>query len=166
MSEPTKNVTQEIAGELGFGVVPNMFSEAGVNPETQLALWSAFRHIVLRGELPRTVKEMMGVIVSTEAGSDYAAQVHLHALTLQGIEAPIIEALKRGETPSGVPQKTLALLRFAYAAARHPHDPKETRLLEGANLTEAEQREAVAVVGLFRMINTWTDLLAIPLDEL
>ncbi len=162
----TKNVSQEIAGELGFGVVPNMFAAADGNPEVQAALWSAFRHIVLRGELPRTIKEMMGVIVSKEAGSSYAAEVHLHALTLQGVEEPILEALKRGETPSGVPQKTLALLRFAYSAARRPYDPEQTELLGGVDLSEAEQREAVATVALFRMINTWTDLLAIPLDEL
>lgn len=160
------NVTSEIASELGFGVVPNLFTEADVNPEVQLALWSAFRHTVLRGELPRTIKEMMGVIVSKEADSSYAAEVHLHALTLQGVEAPILEALARGEAPTGVPQKTLALLRFAYGAARHPHDPEQLKLLEGVGLSEAEQREAVAVVALFRMINTWTDLLAIPLDAL
>ena len=131
----------------------------------QLALWTAFRHIVLRGKLPRTVKEMMGVIVSREAGSRYAAEVHLHALTLQGIEAPILAALARGEVPAGVPQKTLLLLRFAHNAARNPYDPAQRQLM-GSSLSEAEQLEAVAVVALFRMVNTWTDLLAIPLDAL
>lgn len=160
------NVPQEIASELGFGIVPNLFTAADTNPEVQRALWEAFRHTVLRGLLPRTIKEMMGVIVSKEAGSHYAAQVHLHALTLQGVEKPILEALERGEAPTGVPQKTQVLLRFAYAAARQPHDPTQLHLLEGVGLSDAEQREAVAVVGVFRMINTWTDLLAIPLDTL
>ena len=160
------DVTQEIASELGFGIVPNLFAEADGAPEVQLALWRAFRHVVLRGRLPRTVKEMMGVVVSREAGSRYAAEVHLHALTLQGVEAPILAALSRGEVPSGVPQKTLALLRFAHSAARHPHDPAQLQLLRGAELSDAEQREAVATVALFRMVNTWTDLLAIPLDAL
>ena len=157
---------QEIASELGFGIVPNLFATAEINPEVQTALWSAFRHLVLRGKLPRTVKEMMGVIVSKEAGSDYAAQVHLHALTLQGIEVPILEALERGETPTGVAEKTQALLRFAFEAARHPHDPEQLALLEGVGLSDAEQQEAVAVVALFRMVNSWTDLLDIPLDTL
>ena len=159
------DVTREIADELGFGVVPNVFKAADGLPEAQLALWTAFRHIVLRGKLPRTVKEMMGVIISREAGSRYAAEVHLHALTLQGTEAPILEALSRGEVPAGVPQKTLELLRFAYSAARSPYDAGQRQLL-GSSLSEAEQLEAVAVVALFRMINTWTDLLAIPLDDL
>lgn len=159
------DVTQEIVGELGFGVVPNLFAAADDNPEVRLALWKAFRHIVLRGKLPRTVKEMMGVIVSREAGSRYAAEVHLHALTLQGIEAPILEALSRGEVPAGVPQKTLELLRFAHNAARSPYDAGQRQLM-GSALSGAEQREAVAVVALFRMVNTWTDLLAVPLDDL
>lgn len=159
-------VEQEIASDLGFGIVPNLFSRAKDNPDVQHALWSAFRNIVLEGELPRTIKEMMGVIVSKQAGSDYAAQVHLHALTLQGVEAPILAALERGEAPTGVPEKTQALLRFAYSAARNPYDPTQLDELSGVGLSEAERLEAVAVVGLFRMVNTWTDLLAIPLDEL
>jgi alkylhydroperoxidase family enzyme len=157
---------QEIASDLGFGIVPNLFSTADKNPDVKLALWRAFRHIVLEGCLPRTVKEMMGVIVSRQAGSSYAAQVHLHALTLQGIEAPILDALDRGEAPEGVPEKTQALLHFAYGAARNPHDPAQLELLGAADLSEAERLEAVAVVGLFRMVNTWTDVLAIPLDAL
>ncbi len=162
----TQKVEHEIASELGFGIVPNLFSTAKANPDVQLALWSAFRNIVLAGSLPRTLKEMMGVIVSKQAGSTYAAQVHLHALTLQGIEAPILAALERGEAPDGVPEKTQALLKFAYGAARAPHDPAQLELLSGVDLSEAERLEAVAVVGLFRMVNTWTDVLAIPLDAL
>ena len=166
MKVTVTGIQQEIASELGFGIVPNLFAAAETNPEVQTALWSAFRHLVLRGKLPRTIKEMMGVIVSKEAGSNYAAQVHLHALTLQGVEDPILEALERGEVPTGVPQKTQALLRFAHEAARHPHDPEQLGRLQGVGLSDAEQREAVAVVALFRMVNTWTDLLDIPLDSL
>lgn len=162
----SRRVEQEIASDLGFGIVPNLFGAARDNPDVQLALWSAFRNIVLEGYLPRTLKEMMGVIVSKQAGSNYAAQVHLHALTLQGIEAPILAALERGETPTGVPEKTQALLRFAYGAARNPLDPAQLEVLMGVGLSDAERLEAVAVVGLFRMVNTWTDVLAIPLDEL
>ena len=40
-------VEQEIASDLGFGIVPNLFSTAKDNPDVQHALWSAFRNIVL-----------------------------------------------------------------------------------------------------------------------
>lgn len=157
---------KEIIEELGFGMVPNLFSTADVNEDVQTGLWQPFRHLVLKGHLPRTVKEMMGVIISREASSLYAAQVHLHALTLQGIEEPMIEALNKGEVPQGVPEKTGLLLKFAYDAARAPHSPAPVQTLRGANFNEAEIAEAVAIVGLFRMLNTWTDVMEIPLDDL
>ena len=160
------DVEQEISSELGFGSVPNLFAEATDNPEMQTALWKAFRHTVLRGELPRIVKEMMGVVVSGEAGSPYAAQIHLHALALQGVEQPTLDALEQGTVPKGVSEKQQALVQFAQAAARHPDNPMSLGILRSAGLSKAEMREAVGVVGLYRMVNTWTDLLDIPVDDL
>ena len=114
---------REIVEELGFGMVPNAFAWAREVPEVQTALWKAFRHVVLKGLLPRTVKEMMGVVASRRAGSEYAARVHLHALMVQGVEAPLLEALERGEVPEGLPPKVAALLRFAHEAALDPGRP-------------------------------------------
>jgi alkylhydroperoxidase family enzyme len=157
-------VVQEIKDELGFGIVPNVFATAQT-PDIQTALWKSFRHVVLRGVLPRTVKEMMGVLVSRARGSRYAAEVHLHALIVQGTEAHLLEALQKGQVPSGLPGKVQALLTFARHAASTPN-PALVEELRRAGLSEAEVQEAVAVVGLFALINTWTDLLEIPIDPL
>lgn len=159
-----ENVAQEITEELGFGLVPNVFARAQ-SAELQTALWKAFRHVVLRGALPRTVKEMMGVLISRARGSRYAAEVHLHALMVQGTEAYLLESLRRGEVPPGLPGRVQALLAFAHEAAASPH-PEQVERLRQAGLGEAEVQEAVAVVGLFALINTWTDLLEIPTDPL
>ncbi|GIW31830.1 MAG: carboxymuconolactone decarboxylase [Meiothermus sp.] len=159
-----EHIDQEIREELGFGLVPNVFAHAQ-SLELRTALWKAFRHVVLRGALPRTVKEMMGVIISRARGSSYAAEVHLHALMVQGTETALLEALRRGEVPSGLPGKVQALLVFAHKAATAP-DPGLLEGLRRAGLSEAEVQEAVAVVGLFALVNHWTDLLEIPLDPL
>ena len=160
------DIEREISSELGFGMVPNLFAEASDNPELQTALWKAFRHTVLRGELPRITKEMMGVVVSLESNSPYAAQVHLHALALQGIEQPILDALAQGTVPAGISDKVQALVKFAQVAARDPQSPWSLGILRDAGLDEKEVRQAVGVVALYRMVNTWTDLLAVPVDEL
>ncbi|AWR87994.1 carboxymuconolactone decarboxylase family protein [Meiothermus taiwanensis] len=157
-------IDQEIRDELGFGLVPNVFAYAQ-SAELKTALWKAFRHVVLRGVLPRTIKEMMGVIISRARGSSYAAEVHLHALMVQGTETAVLEALRRGEVPAGLPGKVQALLTFAHKAATAP-DPGLLADLRRAGLSETEVQEAVAVVGLFALINHWTDLLEIPLDSL
>lgn len=57
-----------------------------------------------------------------------------------------------------------ALLRFAYEAALDPRRPDLLQPLREAGLGEAEVKEAVATLALFRMVNAWTDLLAIPVD--
>jgi alkylhydroperoxidase family enzyme len=57
-----------------------------------------------------------------------------------------------------------ALLRFAHEAALDPRRPELLQPLREAGLGEAEVKEAVATLALFRMVNAWTDLLAIPVD--
>lgn len=156
----------EIVAELGFGIVPRVFDRAAGNLDVETALWTAFRHVVLRGLIPRTVKEMMGVLISLEAGSVYASEIHLHALAVQDVEGPILAALRDHRVPEGIPTQLAALLTFAQAAAERPGDAASVGILTDAGLSDAEIIEAVAVVGLFRMVNAWTDLLAIPVDDL
>ncbi len=159
----SKDTVQEIVDELGFGVIPNIFAHAQ-STDIQTALWKAFRHVVLRGVLPRAVKEMMGVISSQSRGSRYAAEIHLHALMVQGLEASLLDSLRRGEILPTLPTRVQALLRFAQAATASP----DTHLLEElreSGLSDIEVQEAVAVVGVFAFINTWTDLLNIPVDK-
>ncbi|WP_322816944.1 carboxymuconolactone decarboxylase family protein [Chloroflexus sp.] len=159
-----EDITQEITHDLGFGIMPNVFAYAK-STDTQIALWKAFRHMVLRGVLPRTVKEMMGVIISQARGSRYAAEIHLHALMVQGLEAKVLDALRRGVIIPTLPGKVQALLQFAQSAAVSPH-PQLLAGLQAVGLSEVEIQEAVAVVGVFTLINNWTDMLEIPVDPL
>ena len=57
-------VFHEIETELGFGMVPNIFKSMAENPAALAAHWAMFKHTILEGELPRIVKEMVGVVVS------------------------------------------------------------------------------------------------------
>lgn len=147
---------QEIERDLGFGMVPNVFTFAYPSPDVAQALWTSFRNVMLRGDLPRTIKEMMGVMVSVRAGSPYAAAIHLHSLSVQGLDHVIIESLRAGVVPAGLPARQRQLLE--YAANPDPH------LLDGY-FTPEETREAISTVGLYRWINLWTDSLNIPIDN-
>ena len=160
----SKDTVQEIVDELGFGVIPNIFAYAQ-STDIQTALWIAFRHVVLRGVLPRTVKEMMGVISSQSRGSRYAAEIHLHALMVQGLEASLLDSLRRGEILPTLPTRVQALLRFAQSASTLP-TPVLLEDLRTAGLSDIEVQEAVAVIAVFTLINTWTDIMAIPIDSL
>lgn len=164
-----QRVYGEIERELGFGVVPNVFQSMAGQPGFLEGNWHLFRAVVLRGELPRVLKEMMGVVVSTVHRSPYAQQVHLHSLSVQGIDQKALLVLSEGRTdPEGLSVATLAALRFAQRAAREPTSISDADLesLRAAGFTDAEIAEAMATVQVFTAVNTWTDLAAVPLDQL
>ena len=165
----TQRVYAEIESELGFGIVPNVFRAMGSCPWFLEANWNAFRATVLHGSLPRLVKEMIGVVVSTVNESSYARLVHLHSLGLQGVADDVLQALSNGETdcPSLSPS-TVAVLRFAQKAAKRPGAITDGDLaaLSEACLTRDEQFEVLATIQLFSAVNLFTDVADVELDRI
>lgn len=64
-------VYDEIKVELGFGIVPNLFKSMATNPDVLEANWKKFRATILRGDIPRTLKEMVGVESERGKGSTF-----------------------------------------------------------------------------------------------
>lgn len=113
-----RTVFGEIERELGFGIVPNMFRALANQPTVLRATWDLFRATVLQGRLPRIVKEMVGIVVSKANNSDYALQVHLHSLGVQGVAESVLAALAAGSAaPQGLAPSVAAIIQFAYKAA-------------------------------------------------
>lgn len=158
----------EIQQELGFGIIPNIFRSMGSNPALLLANWQKFKATILQGQLPRTVKEMVGVVVSDVQGSEYAKQVHLHSLSVQGVQALWLRQLTEEEIPDNILPETLrALIVFARKAAANPRQITDDDFasLQAAGLSGAECVEVVAAIDLFKSVNAYTDLVAVEIDR-
>ncbi len=159
----------EIQRELGFGMVPNIFRSMGSNPALLSANWQKFKATILEGSLPRTVKEMIGVVVSDVAGSDYAKQVHLHSLSVQGVQSLWLRQLTADSTDeSALPDTLRALVRFARKAAIDPRQitAADFETLTDEGMSEAECFEVIAAIDLFKSVNTYTDLARVEIDSL
>ena len=144
--ERVQRIFREIETELGFGIVPNVFRSMAANPAVLAAHWGMFKYTILDGELPRAVKEMVGVVVSTVNNSEYAAKVHLHSLGVQGVNEAILAILAGGGTAAeGLPAATCAMLTFAQRVAqdRAAVSGDAMRDLEAAGFTPEECREIV-----------------------
>ncbi|HEY4057440.1 MAG TPA: carboxymuconolactone decarboxylase family protein [Kofleriaceae bacterium] len=169
-SDPVVNrVFGEIERELGFGMVPNVFRSMANHPGLLDATWSMFRAVVLTGRLPRVVKEMIGIVVSYIHDSHYARDVHLHSLTVQGIDRDVLGVLARGDTPSrGLAPAHAAVLAFARQAAAKPQGISKTAFQQmvDAGLESEDIVEVIAAIELFSAINSYTDIAAVPLDSL
>src|SRR4051795_11616120 len=70
-------VYDEVRQELGFGIVPNIFKSMAIRPTLLRANWDKFRATILQGYLPRTLKEMVGILISQTNNSEYAMRVHM-----------------------------------------------------------------------------------------
>ncbi len=86
----------QIEQELGAGMVPRIFKLLEPQPLLLAHLWGQFRTVVLQGRLPRILKGMIGLVVARATHCDYVRLVHLHSLSLQGVDPDVLEAVGQG----------------------------------------------------------------------
>ena len=167
-NETVQTVYDEIVAELGFGIVPNLFKSMAIRPEFLAANWQQFRSTILEGELPRTLKEMIGVAISQHNGSDYALKVHLHSLSVLGISETVLGLLVTDFEACPLPQLQKEVIRFALRAATAPSSLIEDdyRRLRGLDLSQTEIFEIIATANLFTSVNQYTDCIALEVDSL
>ncbi len=163
----------QIEQELGAGMVPRIFRLMEGNPPLLTHLWGQFRQLVLGGELPRILKESLGLVVATAARCDYVKAVHLHSLAIQGLAPASIAALREGKFDDGaLSDTTKAALRFASktaamrqaagdAAAWGRLRSEAAQALGEATQDPAEQVELLATVALFEQICTVANVLGL-----
>jgi len=164
----TKAIYDEILAELGFGIVPNVFKSMAVNPDLLEANWKKFRATILQGDVPRTLKEMVGVAISQANNSPYALNVHLHGLSALGMSEEILRTLVSDFVACPLPEREKAVISFGLLAATNPQNLTVTdyQHLYELGLDQSEIFEIVATADLFTSINRYTDTISLEIDAL
>ena len=174
-SSSTQQTFEQIEQELGAGMVPRIFKLLEPHPTLLNHLWGQFRTIILQGHLPRVIKELVGLVVATATHCDYVKVVHLHSLTLQGMEQQALDAVRQGnydvEYFSSTAKEALRFAtlatatRTAYSSVEEAGNSwqelrqQTAQALEYTGLEEEEKFELVATVALFEQICTVANLL-------
>lgn len=172
---------EQIEQELGAGMVPRIFQLLEPQPMMLVHLWGQFRATILQGNLPRVLKEMVGLAVAVATHCEYVQVVHLHSLSLQGMARKALEAIRRGDygakeigTVARNALRFTALstaTRAAYAVAGENQvtwqelRQQTAQALEATSLEEEEKFELVATVALFEQICTVANLLALDPNQ-
>jgi len=166
--EKAKTVYTEIKAELGFGIVPNLFKSMATNSDFLENSWNKFRGTILQGELPRTLKEMVGVAISQSNNSEYALRVHLHGLSALGMSEEVLEMLVSDFEACPLPKREKALIRFGLLAGTKPLElaKSDYDTLREQGLDEIEIFEIVATANLFAQVNQYTDAIDLEIDAL
>lgn len=163
-----KQVYDEIRRELGFGMVPNLFKSMATAPGFLEVNWNQFRSTILQGQLPRTLKEMIGIAISQANDSQYALNVHLHGLSALGISEEVLRLLVADFANCPLPRREKAIISFGLRAATQPHDlsSADYEALRAEGLNEAEIFEIIATANLFTGVNQYTDAIDLEIDSL
>ncbi|MGQ4647465.1 carboxymuconolactone decarboxylase family protein [Lyngbya aestuarii] len=163
-----KLVYEEIRSELGFGIVPNLFKSMTLSPGFLEANWKKFRSTILEGEVPRTIKEMIGVAISQSNSSQYALKVHLHSLSALGISEEVLQMLVSDFANCPLPEREKAAISFGLKAATNPQHLTEAdyQHLQELGLEQSEIFELIAAANLFTQVNQYTDAIALEIDNL
>jgi AhpD family alkylhydroperoxidase len=144
----------EIRTRLGLGEVPCVFrAMAAVSHDVLVQNWTAFRHTVLEGALPKTVKQMVALVVAREQGCGYGINLFSQVLSQLGVDLPVVESLaEHGDCPD-FPHGLRRLLAFARAYSLDPEgvDPEALELEGFSEDDSAEVVDAVLITtGLVR----------------
>jgi AhpD family alkylhydroperoxidase len=121
-----KEVYDQILSELGFGIIPNMFKSMAINPDILEANWKKFRSTILQGDVPRTLKEMVGVAISQANNSVYALKVHLHGLSALGMSEEVLSTLVSNFDACPLPAREKAVIKFGLLAGTNPLELNES----------------------------------------
>ncbi|MCB0063236.1 MAG: carboxymuconolactone decarboxylase family protein [Caldilineaceae bacterium] len=162
------SVFDEVRTELGFGIVPNLFKSMATSPQFLAGQWHQFRTTVLQGQLPRTLKEMIGVVISQANQSEYALKVHLHSLSALGISEEVLRLLVADFEHCPLPSRQKAAIRFGLQCAVQPQTltAAEFTQLRQVGMTDVEIFEIIATANLFLGVNHYTDAIALEIDQL
>lgn len=163
-----KAIYEEIQAQLGFGIVPNLFKSMSINPGFLEASWKKFRSTILQGDVPRTIKEMIGVAISQVNGSDYALKVHLHGLSALGISEEVLQTLVSDFANCPLPEREKSVISFGVLAATNPKKLTDAdyQHLQDLGLDRSEIFELIATANLFTAVNQYTDAIALEIDGL
>ena len=110
--------------ESGFGedTPINWFTAQGTRPDILEGTWGLVKNILVEGELPATLKQMIATVISKQNHCRYCEATHTGAMNLMGVSQATIESCVSDPALKDVPQPQRSVLLFSLKAAATPNE--------------------------------------------
>ena len=152
----------------GFGdTTPlNWFRVLGHRPDLLKASWSLLRGVLVEGQLPGSLKQMIATVVSQQNGCRYCTLTHTGAMVAMGVSEEVVHSCTSDPELAEVPDPQRSILLFSLKAAGSPSDITTADVdgLREQGLSEGEILEVGMMASLCNFINTWAEVSGIPVD--
>lgn len=165
--ESVKEIYDDIFETLGNEGLVDYFKVLGnYNPIVLDVTWNALKNILVKGELPRSLKELVFVAVSNEKNCSYCTDIHTAMCKLLNVnEGDIQKVLEKATNLN--PKRVKLSIDFSKKMAINPASIVEEdhhTLLE-SGLTKSQIFELMALVSLVNYSNTLAQGMMIDVDQ-
>lgn len=160
-----EKVYKKIAGARGG--VANVMKIHSLNPRAMEDHFELYKTIMFRkSELSRTLREMIGVLVSAINECEYCIEHHCVPLRTMNVENDIIAALSRGEIPGELDEKNQSILYFSKKLTLQPKKNKEAiEVLKKVGWGDSAVLDATMVCAYFNFVNRIVLALGASMEE-
>jgi len=116
----TEVVYEEFYLGMGFPAPPNFILTQGHAANVARASWEAVRNILVAGEIPRWIKELMFVAISVARDCAYCAAAHAACCRSLRVDPEWTDAVVNGKVEAIPDPKLRDMITFAVKAALDP----------------------------------------------
>ena len=100
------------------GVPTNWFTSQAERPDILVAGWAFIKGVLMEGQLPFTVKEMIAMVIAKQSDCRYCTVGHTGALEALGVPQAVIESCASDPELSELPPPQRAIIKFGLKAAK------------------------------------------------
>ena len=160
-------VYDDFKRRMSFPGPPNFITTQGHSLAVVLGTWELIRNLLLGGEIPRGIKEMIFVAISRDRQCRYCTAAHLTCCRVLGVSPEALETLVRDLDNLPDP-KIRQMIRFAIKCSHNPQSlmDKDYALLSEHGLSRSEVVELIAMSGLAVYANIIADSTAMDVDSM
>src|SRR5215216_4496438 len=88
-----QTVYKEFHSRMDFPSPPNFIMTQGHSRTVARGTWEVVRNVLVTGETPRWIKEMIFVAISKERGCQYCTAAHIACCRMLGVSPELLESL-------------------------------------------------------------------------
>lgn len=166
-TDEVAEVLVDFRQRMGFPDAPNFIKAQSSAPFVMKGTWGLVQNILVNGNLPRSLKEMLFVAISMDRKCGYCEAAHVACCRMLGVDEETIEQLVKN-VEDLMPERTRDIINFGRKCARAPQSlvDGDFQLLKDHGLDNAELLELIAMSGLAVYANTMADATQVEPDSI
>jgi AhpD family alkylhydroperoxidase len=150
--------------EGAFGFVPAAAGLMANSPSLINTFFSAFGHFRGKGTFRPDERQVLLLSNAVANGCEWAVAFHTLEALADGVEPPVVEALRRGELPDDPRMAALSALTCALIENRGHLDEPAVAAFTAAGFTEGQLFEVITGVAISTMTNYAANVARPPLE--